>query len=513
MQHKKFILPIIILSMMLLGVFSVMAIDWSFGYEGGASLTVVSATSWRSQGFNLTTNQTLDKINLTLRKQIDSVGTCWVWISDNPTVHQDSILSIATFNGSAVTDSADYENVTIDMPNIDLIATQEYYIAINCSGSELWWKTDGAGTFESGFLRYSENAGGGWVSVLTQDTNFRLGLLEAGDFTINFISPTDENGDSYQRQNILVNVSAEGSSNITIYFYNSTQNLIDSFTSTSPYFKNYSTGSDGTYYFNATACNGGTCKSTETRTVYLDTFNPVIDILYPTDLIYGGNNGMYNYFVNTVNFTVLNTGTIQTCLVSINGGANITVPNCTEGNVMSYTGFNSTEGLNTITVWANDTIGLSGSHTHNFTVDTIPPTVNIISPINTIYTSTTQTLNISSNGNIIIYNFNGINNSYTISIPVTFNEGSNTLNVYALDNAGNFNSTSVSFIVNTPLPPPAYESNVIYQLLNGSGSGLGIFIQLLAQALPILLIGLAFVGIIIIIGMAFKKYIVEGGSP
>lgn len=331
------------------------------------------------------------------------------------------------------------------------------------------------------------------------------GIFFQSNLAINFVSPTDENGDSYQRQNILVNVSSEGTENITINFYNSTHNLVASFSnSTSPFFKNYSTGTDGIFYFNATSCIGESCVSTETIQVNLDTFNPVVDIIYPDP-----DNSIFNYFVNTVNFTVLNTGSIDTCLVSVNGGANVSVPNCTEGNIMTYSGFNSTEGNNTITVWANDTVSLFGSHTHTYTVDTIPPTINIVSPINANYSGAVQMLNISTNGNTIIYNFDGTNHTYTVPVFVTFNEGSNILNVYAYDLAGNFNSTNVSFDVNTPIIVilPSVLSNPIYQVMNGFGSGLGIFILFMAQALPLLLIGLAFVGILVIVGYAIVNAI------
>lgn len=58
-----------------------------------------------------------------------------------------------------------------------------------------------------------------------------------------------------------------------------------------------------------------------------------------------------------------------------------------------------------------------------------------------------------------------------------------------------------------------YLSSPIYQVMASSGAGLGIFIHILGQALPLLLIGLAFVGILIVIGFAIKKYLIEGGSP
>lgn len=363
--------------------------------------------------------------------------------------------------------------------------------------------TGSGGGGGAGLVGNKGGAGGSGIVIITYDT-----LTPQ----IEFVSPTDENGDSYQRQNILINTSVINDFDlINIYVYNSTFNQITNLSSaSSPFFQNFSIGTDGTFYFNATACGSSGCDSTETRTVYLDTFNPVVDITYPDP-----NNLTFNHFINTINFTVLNTGSIDTCLVSINNGANVSVPNCTEGNVMTYSGFNSTEGLNTVTVWANDTVSLFGSHTHIFTIDTIPPTIEIASPTNTTYTSVSQLINITSDGNVI-YNFDGTNQTYTGITFVDFNEGTNVLNVYATDEAGNFNSESVSFTVTTPVIPltpipSTVLSSPIYQIMASSGAGLGIFIEFMGRSLPFFLLALGFVAIFIAIGYAIANAMKESG--
>lgn len=59
----------------------------------------------------------------------------------------------------------------------------------------------------------------------------------------------------------------------------------------------------------------------------------------------------------------------------------------------------------------------------------------------------------------------------------------------------------------------SYLSSPIYQVMASSGAGLGIFIQILGQALPLLLIGLAFVGILVVIVLSIKKVLIKSGSP
>jgi hypothetical protein len=355
--------------------------------------------------------------------------------------------------------------------------------------------------------------GGSGIVIVTYKPTF---------YNVEFVVPTDVDNYGYQRQNILVNVSAEnfgaGLSNITIRFFNSSHNQIASVNqASSPLYYNYSTGVDGNFYFNATACDTeNVCASTETRLVRLDTFNPLINIEYLEDL------GLYGINIDRVTFTAVNTGSLDSCWIILNNnGTNISVPNCTEGTNMTFIGFTSLEGLNTIEVWANDTINLTGFHSHNYTIDTISPTIAIVSPDSSDKTSLVTDLSYTysdSNPNQCWFSNNsGVTNSSKVNAGINFtnvvtSDGINTLRLYCDDDVGNLQTSSVTFTINLPIviPPPAYESNTIFQLLRSSGAGLGGFIQVIAVPLFILLILIALVIIIIIIGGAIVNVLKNG---
>lgn len=92
-----------------------------------------------------------------------------------------------------------------------------------------------------------------------------------------FVPPTNSTGSTLNTSYIQVNVTASDSSsglkNITIFLYNSSRILIDSSTSlTSPFFHNFTSLGEGTYYINATAYDTlNNMDFTSTRTIELDT--------------------------------------------------------------------------------------------------------------------------------------------------------------------------------------------------------------------------------------------------
>jgi len=92
--------------------------------------------------------------------------------------------------------------------------------------------------------------------------------------TISFVSPTDSSS-TINRTNIQVNITASDNvalSNITIRLYNSTGSVNSTTSATSPHFINFITLLNGTYYFNATACDtSNNCANTETRTITVNT--------------------------------------------------------------------------------------------------------------------------------------------------------------------------------------------------------------------------------------------------
>jgi len=93
-----------------------------------------------------------------------------------------------------------------------------------------------------------------------------------------------------------------------------------------------------------------------------------------------------------------------------------------------------------------------------FLVDTQAPIVNILSPIDaTYYTSTNLWFEIDHVGmgvspENIWYNWNGINETYTGSRTISFHEGVNTLKVWARDSAGNVGFKQITFSVDTTDP-------------------------------------------------------------
>jgi hypothetical protein len=91
--------------------------------------------------------------------------------------------------------------------------------------------------------------------------------------TIEYKNPTETSGNTLRRRNILINVSANDTylTNITIYLYNSTLDLINHTTVTTNFnYVNYTNLGDGIYYFNATAFDLAlNSNSTGTRNVTL----------------------------------------------------------------------------------------------------------------------------------------------------------------------------------------------------------------------------------------------------
>jgi hypothetical protein len=132
-------------------------------------------------------------------------------------------------------------------------------------------------------------------------------------------------------------------------------------------------------------------------------------------------------------------------------------------------------------VWANDSVGNINSSAVSFTVDTTAPNLEIISPNNAIKNNASQLMNISSDGVNVWYNWNGINYSYTMPVLINFNENNNTLKVWAADSAGNLNSSSVAFIIDTIAPalqiisPNNAIKNNASQLVNISSDGINIW--------------------------------------
>jgi len=205
---------------------------------------------------------------------------------------------------------------------------------------------------------------------------------------------------------------------------------------------------NGAILWNCLACdNASQCSfASANYTVTINVTTPLLSIIYPQNTTYNTNVSALNYTVSDAN--------LQTCWYSTNNGqTNVTITCGT-----NVTGLTSAEGSNTWSVWANNTAGNRNSSSTTFSKDTIAPTIVIVSPVNTTYNNRTQLVNISSNGNYVWF-FNGTGNqTYTIPVNVLFNDGSSTLIAYANDSAGNFNSTSVAFSIDSIKPSINFSS-------------------------------------------------------
>ena len=198
---------------------------------------------------------------------------------------------------------------------------------------------------------------------------------------------------------------------------------------------------DGIYIWNVTATdNAGNTGSSATRTFTVDTTPPLVNIISPTNTTYNTTSIPLNYTSSDTN--------LQTTWYQYNGTNTTLTANIT------LTALNNQES--TLILWANDTAGNINSTAVTFTVDTIPPNVNIISPVNTTYSTTSLPLNYTSsdtNLQTTWYQYNGTNTTLTANITLTaLNNQESTLILWANDTAGNINSTAVTFTVDTTPP-------------------------------------------------------------
>ena len=182
-------------------------------------------------------------------------------------------------------------------------------------------------------------------------------------------------------------------------------------------------------------------------------------------------NSTFNNATQLVNITATDNLMISNIWYNWNG-TNITY------TVPQLIKFNA--GVNTIHAWAKDSAGNVGTTFANFSIDLTAPIITILSPNNTTYTTASQLVNITATDNVhvntIWYNWNGTNLIYSTPQLITFNQGMNTLQVWANDTAGNIGTASVSFTVDLfgPLVQILSPSNLYYnnasQLLNITAS-------------------------------------------
>jgi len=211
---------------------------------------------------------------------------------------------------------------------------------------------------------------------------------------------------------------------------------------------NFTNGSvlDGSYVARFW-CNDrfGNVNNTETVSFSVDTVNPVVNIVYPSDDVYLNFNESVN-----LNYTISSNDT-DSCWYVLNGGANQTIASC-----LNMT-FNLSERNHLIELRVNDSAGLEGSDSVNFTIDLTSPVVSLVAPANNSLNDSTNTIgfyyNVSddsliSNCSLIINE--GINSSVSAPVKAQINSMSVYLSnadynwsVNCTDSALNFGGSEI----------------------------------------------------------------------
>ncbi len=202
----------------------------------------------------------------------------------------------------------------------------------------------------------------------------------------------------------------------------------------------------GDGWHNMTIYVNDTTNNTNSSSVYftIDSTYPTISLEYPENITYNTNESL------SLNFTALDTNR-DSCWYSLDGAASVALDSC------ANTTFNvsSGDGWHNVTVYVNDTANNTNSSIQYFSIDSTYPTISIISPTDTTYTSSSVSLNYliaDTNLDSCQYSLNnGVNTSLTGcgNTTLTLTNNDYTLIVYVNDTANNTNSSSVSFTVNS----------------------------------------------------------------
>jgi len=177
-----------------------------------------------------------------------------------------------------------------------------------------------------------------------------------------------------------------------------------------------------------------------------DSTAPTVNITHP-------QNTTYTYDIIDLNYTFTETNPGY-CSYSYDGGGTNSSPVAMGTNFTSLT---SSEGNNTWHLFCNDTTGNLNISSVTFFKDTINPSLNITSPANITYTTNEISINYSvsdTNLQACWYSNDTGTTNHTLTcgnnVSLTWDEGSNTVYMWANDSLGNINnSESVTFYIDS----------------------------------------------------------------
>jgi hypothetical protein len=206
------------------------------------------------------------------------------------------------------------------------------------------------------------------------------------------------------------------------------------------------------------------------RLVVREKVPPVITIVSPTSGAYVSNNKQQVVFtlVDETGGSGINLSSLSIKLDGSAVASNTLVKTAiTNGYSVTYTPASAlNDGSHTLAVNVSDNDGNAATQkTTTFTVDTVPPTLNVTAPAEGLITATT-TLNVTGSTNdatsspvTIKIKLNGVDqgsvsvgSNGAFSKSVTLAVGSNTIEVTATDAAGKSSSVTRSVTLDTSIP-------------------------------------------------------------
>lgn len=206
------------------------------------------------------------------------------------------------------------------------------------------------------------------------------------------------------------------------------------------------------------------------KLVVKETVAPVITIVSPTAGAYVANSKQPVVF-NITDETGGSGVDISTLVVKQDGtavaAANITHTAITNGYSVTYTPSAAlSDGSHTVTINCKDHDGNAAAEkSTTYTVDTVPPTLNVTSPADSLITAASSvtvagtTNDATSSPVVITISLNGtdqetipVGTGGTFSKVVTLKEGSNTIIVKAKDAAGKESSVTRTVTLDTSVP-------------------------------------------------------------
>lgn len=415
----------------------------------GVDVDNVNITAYNSSGgfeFTTTTNST---------GSTDKQAITEYYRSASETTYYSNYTIIAT-NG---TFSANHSyNVSLELNNLDDYFTLEIFestpptitiasptnitynatniIDLNVSANEeidTWWYSNDSGATNKTFTpnqTYIWEYGNHILFVWANDTTGNIGEQNVSFTVVDITSPVITITSPIEANNYNINYT---DLNWSVDDAESCWYSLDSGTNTSISTNITLTGlSEGSHNLRV-YCNDSFNNIGEDLVNWnVDTLNPSVNIVYPT-------NTTYTYDVTNLNYTAINGGALESCWYSIDGGVTNSSPQSCGTN---WTGVSSSEGANTWIVWANDSAGNEGSDSVTFYKDSIDPVAYTggsggsgTTPINNSYSNQTShniTVNASDDSGIDNATLYIVNESGDIINETFIDTGDETSGIWGL---------------------------------------------------------------------------------